>query len=171
MVGAVADGCNWGVKPHEAACRASAAFVQYVTERASRMPDLREAAACVLRAFNYAHHKIIEGKYDPLDAGTTTLLGGVLLELAEVSVRVCLYALVCMRVRACMRLITRTTRSSRVMCLCAHGCGLAYLCVDERDALHIDITFLLTCLLLLFCFFLLLLFCFFLLLLFSSFAG
>jgi hypothetical protein len=47
------------------------------------MPDLREAAHCLLRGFAAAHLKITEGKNDPSEAGTTTLLGGAILELAE----------------------------------------------------------------------------------------
>jgi hypothetical protein len=80
---AVADGCNWGLKPQEAAVRATAGFLGYITEQSSRMPDLKEIGHCLLRGFNVAHSKIVEGKADALDAGTTTLLAGMLVELTE----------------------------------------------------------------------------------------
>eukprot|EP01089_Gocevia_fonbrunei_P000235 TRINITY_DN1023_c0_g2_i2.p1 TRINITY_DN1023_c0_g2~~TRINITY_DN1023_c0_g2_i2.p1 ORF type:complete len:498 (+),score=74.96 TRINITY_DN1023_c0_g2_i2:373-1866(+) len=43
----------------------------------------REAGRSILRAFQKAHMKIIEGYDDVWDAGTTTLCGGIIMELVE----------------------------------------------------------------------------------------
>lgn len=43
--------------------------------------DVKKAGAVLLSAFEYAHNSIMEGKLAFWDAGTTTLLGGVLLEI------------------------------------------------------------------------------------------
>jgi hypothetical protein len=48
-----------------------------------RMVDLKEVGHCLLRGFSIAHAKIIEGKTEIFEAGTTTLLGGVVLELID----------------------------------------------------------------------------------------
>lgn len=94
----IADGCNWGMRPHTAGIRATQGFVEYLNNREwdsisvsiyywhifrNSFLDLKQAAHYLLRAITSAHNKIIEGLEDVWDAGTTTILGGVLLELEE----------------------------------------------------------------------------------------
>jgi len=45
--------------------------------------DLKEAGLFLLKAVVSAHNKIIDGKEDVWEAGTTTLLGGLLVELKK----------------------------------------------------------------------------------------
>ncbi|KYQ92378.1 protein phosphatase 2C-related protein [Tieghemostelium lacteum] len=84
VIAAVADGCSWGVRPAEAATRASISFVDFMSKALSNdVQTVQDAGNHILSAFNYAHNKIIEGKTDIWDAGTTTLIGGVLIELQQ----------------------------------------------------------------------------------------
>jgi hypothetical protein len=77
---AVADGCNWGRRPQLAAQDAIAAFSGYFNERQVKIKDLQDAGHFMLRSFCEAHNKIVEGKEDIWEAGTTTLLGALVLE-------------------------------------------------------------------------------------------
>jgi serine/threonine protein phosphatase PrpC len=81
VIACMADGCNWGAKPREAATKANAAFIEYVNANHDTLTDVKRAGAVLLNAFEYAHNSIMEGKIAFWDAGTTTLLGGVLLEI------------------------------------------------------------------------------------------
>lgn len=81
VVAAVADGCNWGAKPKEAAHKANAAFIEFVNSTHDSITDVKKAGQVLLQAFEYAHNSIMEGKLAFWEAGTTTLLGGVLLEI------------------------------------------------------------------------------------------
>lgn len=81
VIACMADGCNWGAKPREAAIKANAAFIEYVNTNHDTITDVKKAGAVLLNAFEYAHNSIMEGKLAFWDAGTTTLLGGVLLEI------------------------------------------------------------------------------------------
>jgi len=81
LIACVADGCNWGEKPKEAACKATGAFLEYVNNFHDAIVDVKKAGVVLLNAFEYAHNAIMEGKEAFWEAGTTTLLGGVLLEI------------------------------------------------------------------------------------------
>jgi len=78
---AVADGCNWGRRPQLAARDAIAAFRMYFSERQESIRDLQDAGHYLLRSFSEAHNRICQGKEDIWEAGTTTLLGALVLEL------------------------------------------------------------------------------------------
>jgi hypothetical protein len=80
---ALADGCNWGNRPKEAAWKASQAFINYVDSNQNNIHDVRDVGHYLLRGFDKASREIIVNKEDPFDAGTTTLLGGMLLELEK----------------------------------------------------------------------------------------
>jgi len=73
---AVADGCNWGSRPREAATKATEGFCSYLESRFPTMHDIQEAGHLALRAFSVAHNRIVEGKQDIYDAGTCTMIGG-----------------------------------------------------------------------------------------------
>jgi CRP-like cAMP-binding protein len=81
---AVADGCSWGAQPRRAAIIASRTFCEFVKHNLSQMTTVREAGKLFLHAFAAAHHRIVEGfeQQKIWDCGTTTLLGGAVLELA-----------------------------------------------------------------------------------------
>jgi len=74
----IADGCNWGKRPMEASNRAKSAFVEYLKSHINEMSNIREIGYYLLSALSYCHYKIVEGKEDIWEAGTTTLLGGLI---------------------------------------------------------------------------------------------
>jgi len=78
---AVADGCNWGKRPQMAARDAVAALSLYLTEKQENIRDLQDAGHYLLRSFAEAHKRIVAGKEDIWEAGTTTLIGALCLEL------------------------------------------------------------------------------------------
>jgi serine/threonine protein phosphatase PrpC len=78
---ALADGCNWGMKPREAAMLASNELITYISAHLHCFKDTRGVALALLKAFMRAHQKIIEPKEDPEEAGTTTLIGGLVMEI------------------------------------------------------------------------------------------
>ena len=75
----LADGCNWGEPPKQAAKRASTCFVRYVQDHLHLFKSTRKVAHFLLNAISAAHSSIIEGYPDIWSAGTTTLVGGILL--------------------------------------------------------------------------------------------
>jgi len=81
VVVSVADGCNWGKRPAEAAGNASSSFMRYIRSVQSKLVTTRKAARYLIRAFAQAHDDILFGKKDFYEAGTTTMVGGLLLEL------------------------------------------------------------------------------------------
>lgn len=80
---AVADGCNWGKRPQMAARNAVAALSTYFNSRQGDIQDTHDAGHFLLRSFAEAHHSIVLGKEDIWEAGTTTLLGILVLELEQ----------------------------------------------------------------------------------------
>lgn len=80
---AVADGCNWGKRPQMAAKNAVAALASYFNERQAGIRDVHDAGHFLLRSFSEAHYSIVHGKEDIWEAGTTTLLGILVLELEQ----------------------------------------------------------------------------------------
>jgi hypothetical protein len=64
--------------------------------------DLKGVGQNLLQAISTAHNCIIEGKEDVWDAGTTTLLGGVVVELKDTEdAQGYKYAFVCASVGDC----------------------------------------------------------------------
>jgi len=82
VIAAVADGCNWGNLPRQAGINASDAFVRYMTNHHSEIRNVRYAGSLILRAFAMAQAAVIGDDID-MPTGTTTLLGGIVLELDE----------------------------------------------------------------------------------------
>jgi len=88
VVFAVADGCNWGPKPLEAARISSTVFQEHMKSKLPRIDSVRKAGKCLVKAFMQAHTRILQaplkrGINDIWETGTTTLLGGVILKLDE----------------------------------------------------------------------------------------
>lgn len=84
VIFAVADGCNWGAQPRRAALLASRTFCDFVKHNLSQMTTINETSNMFLHAFEAAHTRIVEG-FEPSkiwECGTTTLLGGAIMELA-----------------------------------------------------------------------------------------
>ena len=77
---ALADGCNWGTRPRDAARAASSAFIEYMEQRLDQIVTASDAGLFLLRAMSVANTSISIGKH-PHDVGTTTLFGGLLVEL------------------------------------------------------------------------------------------
>lgn len=83
-VAALADGCNWGRLPYEAAVRATETFVAFLAEHIGHITSIRGAGPFLLAALTRAHNSITEGR-EIWDSGTTTLIGGLLLPLSGTS--------------------------------------------------------------------------------------
>lgn len=77
---ALADGCNWGRLPFEAAGRSTNAFVSYLESKLTGFTSLRGAGSVLLAALSAANKKIMEG-LEQWECGTTTLIGGLLLPI------------------------------------------------------------------------------------------
>eukprot|EP01114_Cavostelium_apophysatum_P012568 TRINITY_DN2843_c0_g1_i1.p1 TRINITY_DN2843_c0_g1~~TRINITY_DN2843_c0_g1_i1.p1 ORF type:complete len:489 (-),score=148.62 TRINITY_DN2843_c0_g1_i1:119-1585(-) len=83
VIALVCDGCSWGRRPMEASNTAKSSFVEYLKAHLGEINELRDAGHYLLQALSYCHHKICEGKEDVWEAGTTTLLGGMLLRVKK----------------------------------------------------------------------------------------
>jgi hypothetical protein len=81
VVVAMADGCNWGSRPEQAAIKATTAVKNYLQDRQEHIRDLSDLGHYLYRSFCVAHNSIIEGNDYIWDAGTTTLLSGMCVEL------------------------------------------------------------------------------------------
>ncbi|MDP2437791.1 MAG: hypothetical protein Q8P67_18780 [archaeon] len=83
MVVCMTDGCNWGNRPREAAALSCKAFVDSLTLELPQLADAAQASFSLLKACTNANEAIVQGKSVEgnmwYEAGTTTLLGGVLL--------------------------------------------------------------------------------------------
>jgi len=80
----ICDGCSWGEESREAARKASKMFLAYVKRKQEPVRNTHDVAEILLRAYQFSHKSIIQGRNEEtlFLAGTTTMLGGVLLELA-----------------------------------------------------------------------------------------
>jgi len=86
---AIADGCNWGPRSMNAARNAITAFKEYFVQPRTKKPprhekikDLHDAGHMLLRSFHRSHTKILSATIEDIwEAGTTTLIGCLLLEL------------------------------------------------------------------------------------------
>eukprot|EP01094_Clydonella_sp_ATCC50884_P011330 TRINITY_DN21127_c0_g1_i1.p1 TRINITY_DN21127_c0_g1~~TRINITY_DN21127_c0_g1_i1.p1 ORF type:complete len:754 (+),score=257.55 TRINITY_DN21127_c0_g1_i1:278-2539(+) len=132
VITALADGCNWGTKPQEAAILASNEVVSYLGARIDSIDSVRTLGKMLLKAFMGAHKKIIEPKEDVWDAGTTTLLGGALVRLApSEGSRRKPWAFVCASVGDCKAFVYRhkeecfdeITKGNRSNLIDASDCG------------------------------------------------
>ena len=84
---AVTDGCNWGDRSRNASRTANRVFVEHMEAHQASIHTVREAGHHLLRAASHAHTAIKEeAKQRREESGTTTLFGGILLEVASDSV-------------------------------------------------------------------------------------
>eukprot|EP01132_Coremiostelium_polycephalum_P008518 gene8518-10472_t len=74
----LADGCSWGRLPYEAATKATDAFLSFLDENHHEINTVRKAGSFLLAAMTAAHKNILAGKSEVWEAGTTTLIGGML---------------------------------------------------------------------------------------------
>lgn len=107
MMVAVADGCNWGKRPQMAARDAVTALSQYITDKHEMIHDLQDAGHFLLRSFAEAHKRIIAGKEDIWEAGTTTLIGSMCLELESTQEGDPQWGVLCVSVGDCKAFIAR----------------------------------------------------------------
>ena len=77
----VADGCNWGERPRDAAVIASHALNLFLRVNLERYSSIHQIARGLMKGFSLAQSEILASKEDPLDAGTTTLIGCVVVPL------------------------------------------------------------------------------------------
>jgi len=58
-------------------------MINYLRNHLHEPTDLRDTGYLLLRALSYCHYKIVEGKEDLWEAGTTTLLGGLVIRIKD----------------------------------------------------------------------------------------
>jgi len=78
---AMADGCNWGNAPAEAARRATKGFIDLIHRERERITDTNRLCNLFLSGLCAAHNAIIKGDDPDRLIGTTTLMGGMVLQL------------------------------------------------------------------------------------------
>lgn len=81
ILASVADGCSLGAHAQQAASRAVDTNLSDFTESKNTQSDLREIAMDLLKSMAHVHETIIHGKKLVWDAGTTTMLTGLLVEV------------------------------------------------------------------------------------------
>jgi len=84
VIGAVADGCNWGTAQRDASMAAKKNFAEYLRNHIADMKTIRDCGHFVLQAISYVQYKMLEGKVSAdeiFSAATTTFLGGILVPL------------------------------------------------------------------------------------------
>jgi len=103
VISVVADGCNWGNRPRTAALKARTAFVNQMKQHQHEIMNTHDAAFLMLRAIAAAHDSIIEGLQgdDVYTAGTTTLLGSIVLQLQHESKETPEWGIVCASIGDC----------------------------------------------------------------------
>jgi len=97
----LADGCNWGERPKEASNRAKDAFVAYVQDNICDCRTLKEVSSLLFDSLAVCHNMIVYDKDDIWMAGTTTLLGGLLIETDETSNDVPKWVFLCVSIGDC----------------------------------------------------------------------
>ena len=82
IIFAIADGCNWGEAPRNAARAAVNGFTRYLSKHQCEIRDIQYAGGLVLRGLSMANAEIFVG-LDPESQviGTTTFLGGIVLPI------------------------------------------------------------------------------------------
>jgi hypothetical protein len=80
---AIADGCSWGLRSYKASRSALEGVSQYLLAHEDQMTDLRNAGRLLLRSLSEANRKILEGVSSAYEAGTTTVLVGIVLQVAS----------------------------------------------------------------------------------------
>eukprot|EP01117_Protostelium_nocturnum_P002159 TRINITY_DN127_c0_g2_i1.p1 TRINITY_DN127_c0_g2~~TRINITY_DN127_c0_g2_i1.p1 ORF type:complete len:413 (-),score=116.71 TRINITY_DN127_c0_g2_i1:37-1275(-) len=80
VIACVTDGCSWGSRPRNAAIHASTSFVDFLSNNLSA--SVKGMSKKLLKGVTAAHNSVLEGAAKlEVDAGTTTLIGGVLMRL------------------------------------------------------------------------------------------
>lgn len=81
LIACVTDGCGWGNRSKKASITANTAFVDYIEGKIHNATDVQSAALILLKAIHEAHLAITQGATKVWDVGTTTIVGGVLLQV------------------------------------------------------------------------------------------
>lgn len=101
LITCVTDGCGWGNRSRNASITANKTFVDYIEKQISNVTDIQSAALVLLKAVQEAHETIIQGADKPWDVGTTTLCGGILLQVPPQDSFDAPYAFLCVNIGDC----------------------------------------------------------------------
>lgn len=101
LIACVTDGCGWGNRSRNASTIANKTFVEYIEKQISNVADIQSAALVLLKAVQDAHDTIVEGAEKPWDVGTTTLCGGILLQVPPQDSFDAPYAFLCVNIGDC----------------------------------------------------------------------
>lgn len=99
----LADGCNWGDEPRNAAQKAVRVFEEYMKKHQRDIKYTTDVINFMLRAYLTAHNTIIEGRTEETIflAGTTTMLGGMILEIEPDAKANSRWAFICLSLGDC----------------------------------------------------------------------
>lgn len=101
LIACVTDGCGWGQRSKNASVTANKTFVDYIEKQISNVTDIQSAALVLVKAIQEAHEKVIEGANNAWEVGTTTLCGGILLEIPQQNSFDAPYAFLCVNIGDC----------------------------------------------------------------------
>eukprot|EP01102_Stenamoeba_stenopodia_P000975 TRINITY_DN10885_c0_g1_i1.p1 TRINITY_DN10885_c0_g1~~TRINITY_DN10885_c0_g1_i1.p1 ORF type:complete len:530 (+),score=88.89 TRINITY_DN10885_c0_g1_i1:281-1870(+) len=79
----ITDGCNWGRRSWSASGKANKVFGKAIKQSMDQITDLRKAGLALLRALDQAHYSIIQTATESFEPGSTTLLGGMVLQMEK----------------------------------------------------------------------------------------
>jgi serine/threonine protein phosphatase PrpC len=82
VIACIGDGCGWGELPKQASNRLKDNFVTYFTKNAGKVKTTKELGHHLLNALAIANFSIFYDKDDVWSAGTSTCLGGLLMEIS-----------------------------------------------------------------------------------------
>jgi hypothetical protein len=75
------DGCGWGRNAKDASITTNETFIDYVLENLEFAGSLKQVAFLLLNGIFAAQNRLVQGSRSIDDVGTTTLLGGLLLQV------------------------------------------------------------------------------------------
>jgi hypothetical protein len=102
MLIAIADGCSIGTRAQQAATRAVNSFVNELRDTHMNIQELRDVGKELLRCAARVHEAIKIGKANIWDAGTTTLLAGILCQTeTHASLNNCQWCFNCISIGDC----------------------------------------------------------------------
>jgi len=79
----LSDGCSWGPRPRKAAFDAAEGFLQLAHKELYKIHRAQDVERVLISAMGKAHRSILRNKDTVWDAGTTTIVGGMLAELDD----------------------------------------------------------------------------------------
>lgn len=101
LIACVTDGCGWGNRSKKASTTANTEFVNYIEKQIYNATDVQSAALIILKAIHVAHKAVVQDATKIWDVGTTTIVGGVLLQVPPQEAFDAPYVFLCVNIGDC----------------------------------------------------------------------